>query len=311
MSSTATLTGLHDPTSSEYKKARRRFLRTTKNRDNHVDADWTPFRAAEKKYKARFPPPDLSNVLDLAILDGARQSEVRLGAWVGRHDATEWKEIRISGEGGSSGRKAYILPRIPGLVVLPSYVSHHEQRDLIRWSLRDHVRSPNETNLDTHYILPEAGIWNAFLQSQQTDGVDEIIQPRALSSSTPERSENPEVGPRKLISNDPASPDNFETIATSPKAPASPSSTVSPASASSLIRKLRWANIGWSYHWGSKQYDFSKGKVEVNTTLRGLCQRVVRSIEWADVFGGADQEKEDWGSEDQAWTHWKETYGRN
>ena len=37
-----------------------------KMRPAHVDPGWSPFRAAEKKYKARCPPPDLSTVLDLA-----------------------------------------------------------------------------------------------------------------------------------------------------------------------------------------------------------------------------------------------------
>lgn len=32
----------------------------------HRDSEWTPFRAAEKRFKVRFPPPDLTDVLDLA-----------------------------------------------------------------------------------------------------------------------------------------------------------------------------------------------------------------------------------------------------
>jgi len=30
------------------------------------DSEWTPFRAAEKRFKARFPLPDLTDVLDLS-----------------------------------------------------------------------------------------------------------------------------------------------------------------------------------------------------------------------------------------------------
>jgi len=63
-----------------FKKARRQHIKTTKNRNCDVDATWTPFRAAEKKYKARFPPPDLSTVLDLAIDSGAcRTRATRIG----------------------------------------------------------------------------------------------------------------------------------------------------------------------------------------------------------------------------------------
>ena len=66
---------LQDPTSAAYKKAKRKFLKTAKNRPEHTDEDWTPFRAAEKKYKARFPPPDLSAVFDIAASDLERVEE--------------------------------------------------------------------------------------------------------------------------------------------------------------------------------------------------------------------------------------------
>ena len=41
-----------DPSSPEYKKAQRRFIKATKNRNNDVEKDWTPFRAAEKKFNS-------------------------------------------------------------------------------------------------------------------------------------------------------------------------------------------------------------------------------------------------------------------
>lgn len=59
-----TIMDIYDPSSAAYKKAKRQYIKTTKNRSK--DIEWTPFRSAEKKYKARFPPPDLSHVLDLA-----------------------------------------------------------------------------------------------------------------------------------------------------------------------------------------------------------------------------------------------------
>lgn len=99
---------------SAYKKARRQFLKSTRNRPKDIEDQWTPFRAAEKKYKAKFPPPDLSGVLDLALLDANRAEEVRKSHWRGGlEDAdVEWKEVSFTQ--AESGRKAYILPRIPG-----------------------------------------------------------------------------------------------------------------------------------------------------------------------------------------------------
>lgn len=111
-STSSASTDLHDPSSQVYKKARRQYLKTTRNRNHDPDINWTPFRTAEKRYKARFPPPDLSDVLDLATLDNSRAEEVMGGGWFGRPDAVECKQIQLSNS--DAGRKAYIIPRIPG-----------------------------------------------------------------------------------------------------------------------------------------------------------------------------------------------------
>ena len=103
---------IHDPTSAAYKKARRKHWKSTKNRPENVDTQWTPFRASEKHYKARFPPPDLSSVLDLASADPSRAAEVARGKWCGGADAVECAEIALRGEEGEG--KAYIFPGTPG-----------------------------------------------------------------------------------------------------------------------------------------------------------------------------------------------------
>lgn len=120
----ATPAALHDPTSAAYKKAARLHRKSTKNRPEQAAGDaWTPFRAAEKAYKARFPPPDLRSVLDLAMLDPARRDECARGGWAGRADAVAWHEIALldadAGGGGThdgvrGARKAYAVPSIPG-----------------------------------------------------------------------------------------------------------------------------------------------------------------------------------------------------
>lgn len=119
MSATATAAtdsgNIHDPTSAAYKKARRNHWKSTRNRPEHVDADWTPFRAAEKKYKARFPPPDLSEVLDIAAGDASRTEETSRGGWKGRADSVNYREIPLrDGPGQACGQRAYIFPGTPG-----------------------------------------------------------------------------------------------------------------------------------------------------------------------------------------------------
>jgi len=92
------------PNTPEYRKAQRQYLKATKNRPQQ---EWTPFRAAEKKFKARFPPPDFSSVLDLACLD----HHADLGHWKGSLSAVEFVQTPLR-TGGN--RKAFAIPRIPG-----------------------------------------------------------------------------------------------------------------------------------------------------------------------------------------------------
>lgn len=290
-----------DPTSREYKRARRHHHKTTKNRVEGLDTDWTPFRAAEKKYKARFPPPDLSDVLDLALLDETRSSEVERAGWKGRANAFLTKEIGLRDAQATTARtrKAFTVIGIPGLIILPSFVSEGTQRDLIRWSLGEHARHPNETNLDAHYVLPPSGLWSTYLHSPEA-----IIQPRSPSSRPQDLS-----GPRHLVSNTPASPATFSLLKTTPKPPPVPSIHAQPLSAGELLPRLRWANIGWSYHWGTKQYDFTREVRPVGEPFRKVCIEVVRNINWHDVFGSPDAESLDgWGDDGPDWQTWWETY---
>jgi alkylated DNA repair protein alkB homolog 1 len=113
---TAQMAASLDPTSREYKRARRHHYKTTKNRTEGLDTDWTPFRVAEKKYKARFPPPDLSDVLDLALLDVTRSAEVERAGWKGSADAVLTREIGLRDAQATTtrARKAFTVAGIPG-----------------------------------------------------------------------------------------------------------------------------------------------------------------------------------------------------
>lgn len=200
-----------------------------------------------------------------------------------------------------------------GLVILPGYLSHTQQRDLISWSLRDHARYPNETNLDTHYDLPKEGLWHCH-----SDDPSRLIQPRAIC---PDGAISETPGPRQLIANAAADVATFSSLSQAVKAPAAPSLTTKPATATELLPKLRWANIGWSYHWGTKQYDFAKGKGEVAGIIKTICQDVVKALNWKEVFGDTGTwplrpslESEDSTSEgdhDVDWDTWDRAYGQH
>jgi hypothetical protein len=92
-----------------YKRALKKYLKSSRNRSSSSDPDWSPFRAAEKQYKVRFPPPNLSQVLDLALLDPARADEFVRGGWTGSIDTIEWRALRME-----DGHMAYSIDSIPG-----------------------------------------------------------------------------------------------------------------------------------------------------------------------------------------------------
>jgi hypothetical protein len=187
-----------------------------------------------------------------------------------------------------------------GLVILPAFIPPEQQRELVRWSLADHARYPNETNLDTHYHIPQDGLWNLWLDDTKEDT---IIQPKVsdTKSAPPQPS-----GPRQLVNNAPATVNNFHSLSSSPKPPQAPSATVQSALPSELLPKLRWANIGWFYHWGTKQYDFTKGRGTIDGRVRDLCRHAVRAVDWEQVYDGFEAE---WESPEPDWKSWNDTYG--
>jgi hypothetical protein len=199
---------------------------------------------------------------------------------------------------------SYLHSYSSGLVILPAFVPPEQQRELVRWSLADHARYPNETNLDTHYRIPQEGLWNLWLDSQSNTKEDILIQPRASEAD----SVPPEPpGPRQLINNTPVTLTNFYSLSSSPKPPPVPSTTVRPKLTSELLPKLRWANIGWYYHWGTKQYDFTKGRGTIDDRVRDVCQDAVRAVDWEQVYDGVEASWENALEPD--WKTWNDTYG--
>ena len=70
----------------------------------------TPFRVAEKKFKDRSLPSDLSTVLDLACADPQRAYEVVRGRWAGCSDVVTCKPV---------GRHALAIGNLPGAPISP------------------------------------------------------------------------------------------------------------------------------------------------------------------------------------------------
>lgn len=101
---TQAINSTFDPNDPAYKKAHRLHLKSTKQRPSDDSFQWTPFRAAEKKYKAKFPPPDLSEVLDFSRVDD-------ILPWKGSPEAINATPIHLKGKSDSKG---FIIPQVPG-----------------------------------------------------------------------------------------------------------------------------------------------------------------------------------------------------
>lgn len=131
-----------------------------------------------------------------------------------------------------------------------------------------------------------------------------VIQPKRPTG--PDPPQYPAEGPRPLIDNSPGDV-NFEEEQWKPKLMPPPSSHLPPTRVSKLVYKLRWANLGYSYHWGSKSYDFTRPKTAYPENLQNTCKRIVASVNWRDVWD--ETKEEDWGEAGPDWEQWTQTYG--
>lgn len=180
---------------------------------------------------------------------------------------------------------------------------------MIRSTLEDHAAPPNENNLDTHYQLPQKGLWSlwkAYRKQRQSDiNIPEsTIQPK-ISTNT---ASQPSSG-RALIDNEPASVENFAEMQAMAKVAPSPSATLTPLPLSQCIHKLRWSNIGHFYHWGTKSYQFDRTLIPIPRDIKETCQRAVRVLQWDDVWKeGADLESGEWEMGKPDWENWHDTF---
>lgn len=99
--------------------------------------------------------------------------------------------------------------------------------------------------------------------------------------------------------------------------PPPPSVSLSPLTPAQLLFKLRWANIGRSYHWGAKAYDFSKELAPFPQDVLEVSKRVVEMVPWNTVWNatgppdGDTVADDEWGQEGPDWVSWPESYGTN
>jgi len=99
--------------SAAYKRAWRQHRKSVKT---PASEDLPYIRSQEKYFKAKFPPPSLERVLDLATRFDDRKHEINAGVWKGSPLAVNAEEIScLQAKGGQNPlRRAFHLADLPG-----------------------------------------------------------------------------------------------------------------------------------------------------------------------------------------------------
>ncbi|KAJ8658257.1 alkylated DNA repair protein AlkB [Lichtheimia ornata] len=192
--------------------------------DTKTYVNQSPFRYVERNFKSRVPPPDYSKVIDLhqhPNHDKALQVDLAC-------------DLSFPLFEQKTPSRAYVLHDIPGLVIIPNPFSHKGQRQLIRECLSLYTRPPNTSNLDTHYAIPDEGLWPLCEKEHRGQLDPSFVVPRKtmhewqLETNDSEKHDPPPVDSMPLLR-------PFE-----------------------LMHRMRWVTLGYQYHWPTKTYHFDK-----------------------------------------------------
>ncbi|KAG0056978.1 hypothetical protein BGZ83_002585 [Gryganskiella cystojenkinii] len=255
----------------------------------------TPFREAELQFLSRQPQPDFSLALDFR-----RPAEDLL------------KDSKI--QRVQLGKKMAEFSDLFGMIYIPAAFSPAAQRTLVKACLKEYSRHPNKSNLDTHYNVPDCGVWDLHERvengslSLETDANKAFVPRKAKADEHAngygsdddddddednDREENKsregptEKPPTKKAKQSTTSsvrtlvPETNETPTVPedvPKIDPEPSSQVPILPPAQLIRKMRWITLGYQYHWPSKTYHFDQN-APFPEELCVLSKAVVAAVE--------------------------------
>ncbi|KAI9099785.1 2OG-Fe(II) oxygenase superfamily-domain-containing protein [Phlyctochytrium arcticum] len=184
-------------------------------------ANQTAFRIAERAWKRRQHPPELLATL-ISPADNA-ESAIRAGKL--SSDATT-----NATHTGLPPLRVYTVPSVPGLILLPNLFTQQAERDLARVCLRDYACPPNVTNLDTHWVIPDEGLWNVYIRHRER-----LQDASAFGTGTDDFSNT-----------------SKETILIDP--PTTNTYHLTPLTPRDALPRLRWASLGLQYNWSRKEY---------------------------------------------------------
>lgn len=148
---------------------------------------------------------------------------------------------------------AYTLINAPDVYILSNLFDQTQQKLWITRALRDYFCYPHITNLDAHYIFPKNT--SLFQLIDQKKGVT------LTRIDRPEDSDATRNSPRDL--------------------------DLQSDQILSLMRRIRWATIGYAYDWTTKEYPPNTSDATFPLELKLMCEALLRSHwpEWTAQAG--------------------------
>ena len=212
-------------------------------------SNFTAFREAERRFKVRAEGPlDLAEVIDLQGLS-KETADPRV------------RRIRQVACAGSlrSDRELWLWEVLDGVgggfCFIPGALDEAQQKYWIERALCAYLGPPNATNLDAHYQVPPEGLWHHYERLVVADGAERLPLIRIPH------------------------PDDGAASRAQP-----PVLSLGRDEMRALLRRIRWATLGFQYDWTSKEYDFGHSPAPFPPDLALWSAQVCRAAGFGENF---------------------------
>ena len=240
--------------------------------DSPAWANQTPFRITERTWKRKVLPDELFTTL----LHPVRNPQDEFVSTPCHIDIASLSPLFGSSSSSSSETStttAYLVNSIPGLIFIPNPFTPAAQRLLVKKYLRNYTTRPNVTNLDTHFVIPDEGVWNVYETSLSSE--PPVLHRRKpedfITSSDDERYTEPTPSQSA-----PHPPSTATKVKIDP--PTTDTPFLKPLLPSEAIHQLRWASLGFQYNWSTKEYHLDR-RPPFPTEISDLSQAVVQTVQ--------------------------------
>lgn len=170
-----------------------------------------------------------------------------------RNPAARFGVYALAPSADADAPRRYAISGVPGFSFIPAAVGEAEQKRWIARSLAAYTAPPNTTNLDAHYRIPAAGLWSFFQSSARPGGAAVLTIDRIPHA------------------------DDGDAARALPAAVA-----LRREDAKALMRRVRWATLGYPYDWTSKTYDFATDAAPFPADLAAWASLVAGRAGFAD-----------------------------